>query len=134
MRCRVIFPSDRYALAELPGNRAPAFYQHRYLRLMVTANALPEGLSIADLKKGTSQKVDWLPRGPKMNPVWSPDGSKIAYAGREGVDDAYSPENLELFVADFSKRSTRSLTHKTDYCLMAYVLGDCADVGFELCP
>ena len=80
---------------------------------------------------GKSRKLDWLPPGPKSGLRFSPDGSHLAYGGRVGTDDAYSTHNLELFVADFRKRTARSLTDHTDYCLQAFILGDCGEAGFD---
>jgi len=81
VRCRVIFPSDRYALAEMPGARAPNFYQHRYLRVMVTAHALPEGMAIADMKKGTEFTAHVIGendnKGDRIRVYWMRDGAKI---------------------------------------------------------
>ena len=71
-----------------------------------------------------------LPDGPKCSPRWSPDGKRIAYAGRLGTDDTYSVDNLELWVCDAIKGKPKSLTKKTDYCLLAVALSDTAEVAF----
>jgi dipeptidyl aminopeptidase/acylaminoacyl peptidase len=43
----------------------------------------------------------------------------------------YSVENLELYVCDPDKGNPRSLTGKTDYCLMAPALSDAAEISFD---
>lgn len=72
-----------------------------------------------------------LPKGPKDQPAWSPDGRLIAYAGRESVDGMYDTENVELWVCDPVKGNARCLTGKEDYCLMAHAISDTADVAFN---
>ncbi len=71
-----------------------------------------------------------MPEGPKGNVAWSPDGRFLAYAGRIGLDDSYSTENLELFVCDPVKGSPRSLTGSEDYCMMAVSIGDTSEAEF----
>ncbi|NNF44637.1 MAG: S9 family peptidase [Phycisphaerales bacterium] len=83
-----------------------------------------------DLKSGKLTPIPNLPRGPKNEPRYSPDGKQIAYAGREGEDDIYSTENLELWVCDAKRGKARSLTGKTDYCLMAVTLTDTSEASF----
>ncbi len=57
IRARVLHGSDKFVLAELPGGRAPAFYPHWYLRVMVRDQDLPEGVSVSSLTKGTELAV-----------------------------------------------------------------------------
>lgn len=71
-----------------------------------------------------------LPEGPKGSVAWSPDGMLLAYAGRIGMDDSYSTENLELFICDPVKGEARSLTGEEDYCLMAVSIGDTSEAEF----
>jgi hypothetical protein len=81
VRCRVLFPSDRYALAEMPNVRAPSFYQHRTLRVMVTPSALPDGVTIDGLKKGvefTAQVVgEDDHKGDRVRVYWIADNTQI---------------------------------------------------------
>lgn len=84
-----------------------------------------------------------LPIGPKSAVTWSPDGKRLAWAGRKGRDGAYSTENLELWtstVPDGSAKARartnalaepRSLTHNHDLCLLAPTLSDTAESSFE---
>jgi len=83
-----------------------------------------------DAATGRIVPIPNLPEGPKACPKWSPDGSRIAYAGRKGEDDIYSVENLELWVCDPVKGNARSLTRKTDHCLLAVAISDTAEVAF----
>jgi len=71
-----------------------------------------------------------LPEGPKGSIAWSPDGKFLAYAGRIGMDDSYSTENLELFICDPVKGEARSLTGREDYCLMAVSISDTSEAEF----
>ena len=84
-----------------------------------------------NVKSGKFARIPNLPEGPKHAPRWSPDGKRIAYAGRTGEDDAYSVENLELFVCDAVKGKAKSLTGREDYCLLACALSDAAEIEFE---
>jgi dipeptidyl aminopeptidase/acylaminoacyl peptidase len=83
-----------------------------------------------DLPSGKIVKIPGLPVGAKTGVVWSPDGSLVAFAGREGVDGSYGTENLELWACDPFKGGGRSLTAKSDYCTMAATLSDSGDAAF----
>jgi dipeptidyl aminopeptidase/acylaminoacyl peptidase len=85
---------------------------------------------VLDVQSGKSRKVANLPRGPKDSARWSPDGRLVAYAGRVGPDGTYSTENLELWVCDPKTGDARSLTAKTDYCLMAPPMADTSEIAF----
>ena len=86
---------------------------------------------LVDVASGKSRKLDWFPPGPKSGLTFNRDGSMLAYGGRIGTDDAYSTNNLELFVADIKKKTTRSLSEKTDYCMQAFILSDSGEAGFD---
>jgi len=88
-------------------------------------------LVLLDVKSGRANTLDWLPHGPKDTVTWSPDGTWLAWSGREGTDSTYSTENLELWICNPRKKgSARCLSGKTDFCLMAATLGDTAEVSF----
>ncbi len=78
-----------------------------------------------------ASRVAGLPKGPKSCPRWSPDGLRIAYAGKVGDSAMYGGRNVDLFVHDFAARSTRCLTKGTDLCLMAATLSDSGEPGFD---
>jgi acylaminoacyl-peptidase len=107
-------------------------------RLAITTNTDPkamvrpwkEGIIILDLKTGKTKPVPNLPDGPKTAVRWSPNGKRLAYAGRLGTDSIYSVDNLELFVCDPAKGNPRSLTRREDYCLMAVAMTDTSEVVF----
>ncbi|MHC5024116.1 MAG: S9 family peptidase [Planctomycetota bacterium] len=79
---------------------------------------------------GRVRPIPNLPAGPKDAVRWSPNGKWIAYAGRVGEDPTYSTENLELWVCDPRTGRARSLTARTDYCLMAICATDSAEMIF----
>ena len=110
--------------------------------LAVTANCHPraawnpgEGelfvIGLGARGKHRVSRVAGLPRGPKAAPRWSPDGLRIAFAGRAGTDGMYDTKNVELFVHDFAAGKTRCPTSGSDLCLMAATLSDSGDPGFE---
>jgi hypothetical protein len=96
VRCRVIFPSDRYALAEMPASPAPSFYQHRYLRLMVNQKDLPDGLKVADLKKGfefTTQIIgENDDRGDRIRVYWINGGPILPLAAKAKPERMATPK------------------------------------------
>lgn len=81
--------------------------------------------------QGIPMRLKGLPEGPKSNPRWSPDGMRIAYAGRAGTDDAYSTRNMELWCYDLRTQRAKSLTARADYCLQAATLTDSAEASFD---
>ncbi len=87
-------------------------------------------LLLLDIASGKTRKVPNLPKGPKEALRFSPDGKLVAYAGRVGSDGSYSTENLELWVCDPQTGDAKSLTAKTDYCLMATPMADTSEVAF----
>jgi dipeptidyl aminopeptidase/acylaminoacyl peptidase len=124
-------------------------------RLAITSNRAPDAifkpwrseLLIHDLDAETTTPVPNLPIGPKTAVCWSPDGERLAWAGRTGRDGVYSTENLELWSCGAPRREgskkrgrqagvgrsdARSLTHGHDICLAVGTLSDCADAGLDL--
>lgn len=85
---------------------------------------------ILNAKSGKSQTIPNMPKGPKAEVRWSPDGKKIAYAGREGGDSEYSTENLHLYICDAVKGNAVCLTGKEDYCLLSISLSDTSEAVF----
>jgi len=116
--------------------------------LVITANVEREPLLagwadrlfLCELPRSGGPRVRELrgaPDGPKTSVLWSPDGRRLAWAGREDrVDGLYSTENLGLWIADIVRTGTpalgkvRCVTDGTDFCLMAATLSDCADAAF----
>jgi len=107
-------------------------------RLAITANSTRNSLVkpwnddifLVDASSGRAVKVPNLPSGPKSHVTFSPDGSRLAYAGREGDDGAYSTENLGLFVCDAKRGGATDVLARTDYCLLAATLSDAAEALF----
>ncbi|MCA9727535.1 MAG: PD40 domain-containing protein, partial [Candidatus Eisenbacteria bacterium] len=83
-----------------------------------------------DVRNGRTVEVKGLPEGPKANVDWSPDGKLLAYAGRLGQDEMYSPDNAHLWVVDPRGGRPRNLTRNTDHCLMATCISDAGDPAF----
>ena len=111
-----------------PDSRRLAISTNRDRKAMI--RAWRSEILVLDLETGRIREVPGLPDGPKDVVRWSPDGKLIAYAGREGTDDTYSTENLELYVCEPGRGRARSLTGKTDFCLMAVALTDTAEASF----
>ena len=88
-------------------------------------------LLLLDVDSGKLSPVPNLPKGPKAWPTWSPNGRYIAYAGRVGTDWTYGTDNLELWVCDARHGRAKCLSEKTDWCLMASVLSDTSEAGFD---
>ena len=80
---------------------------------------------------GTITPLPNLHEGPKDKPHWSPDGKWIAFGSRIGKDGTYSVENFELWICDPKTGKSRSLTGKSDYCLMAGAISDTGDPKFD---
>jgi len=89
-------------------------------------------IEILDLDRGTLEPIADLPIGPKSAVAWSPDGTRLAWAGRRGRDGAYSTENLELWCCRATGAArARSLTHGEDLCLGATTLSDAMEASFD---
>ncbi|MFO0829571.1 MAG: S9 family peptidase [Phycisphaerales bacterium] len=115
-------------------------------RIAITTNRAKDALLkpwkteivLLELASGSVAPLDGLPIGPKLAITWSPDGSRLAWAGRAGRDGPYSSENLELWTMRLprsgQKRGSRpsgarSLTHASDLCLLASTLGDSGETA-----
>ena len=82
------------------------------------------------VRSGKVTQLPGLPEGPKAEVHWSPDGRWLAYAGRLGRDEMYSPENAHLWVVDANGGKPRNLSGRTDFCVMATCLSDTAEPAF----
>jgi dipeptidyl aminopeptidase/acylaminoacyl peptidase len=99
--------------------------KHAYARDWTTE------LLLVDAHNGRVRAVPGMPSGPKLCPTFSPDGKRVAWAGVIDEDGSRGEENVELFVTDLAKGGARSLTGRTDHCLLAPTLGDCAEISFH---
>jgi dipeptidyl aminopeptidase/acylaminoacyl peptidase len=111
-----------------PDSRTIALATMRGARAMFDSNT---ELLLLNVKTGKTRSLPGVPDGPKTNPVYSPCGTYLAWAGRAGTDGAYSTENLELYVCHAKTGKSKSLSGKTDFCLLAAALGDSSEVSFE---
>jgi len=108
-------------------------------QLAITTNRDPqaavrpwkEEIVCLEIATGRITKVPHLPEGPKTHVLWSPDGRRLAYAGRAGRDGIYSTENLELLVCDPVRGHAKSLTGKEDHCLLSVAVPDVAEAIFS---
>jgi len=111
-----------------PDSRTIALNTMRGKRAMFDSNT---ELLLLNVKTGKTRVLPGIPDGPKTGIAYSTCGAYLAWAGREGADGWYSTENLELYVCDAAKGKAKSLSGKTDYCLLAATLGDSSEVSFE---
>lgn len=129
---RVIYNKDTLGFFDFdfsPDSKYIALTSNRDPKAMVKPWATE--LLRLNVATGSVTRIPNVPQGTKSAVRWSPDGRLIAWAGREGVDDTYSTENLHLYVCDARTGRTRNLTGKEDYCLLAAALSDTADAAFE---
>lgn len=82
-----------------------------------------------DVRSGKARRIPDVPAGSKQCPVWSADGSAIAFAGQQGRQ-LWGSQNLNVFVHDVQSGQTRNLTGDDDYCLGAVTLSDTAEASF----
>jgi acylaminoacyl-peptidase len=107
-------------------------------QLAVTANTSRDALLKpwkvdlfrVDVKSGRATKVPNLEPGEKTAVAWSPDGKRIALAGREGKE-IWDVRNIRLYVCDPEAGNATDLTGHADYCLIAKTLSDSAEVTFD---
>jgi len=108
------------------------------LSLAVTANRDPQAmlkpwrteLLRVHARTGRAAKIAGAGTGAKTAVRVSPDGTRIAWAGRDDEEGTYSTENIGLFVLEIAARTTRCITAATDDCLMSVGLTDAAEAVF----
>jgi len=130
-QARAVFTKDR--LGDFSWDFAPDSH-----RLVIAANLHKKAMTRPqetrlyrlDLRSGKLSEIPGLPPGPKESVRWSPSGELIAWAGREGRSFSYDTANLELWTCDPLKGNARSLTDRTDYCLLAVSVSDSAEATF----
>ncbi|MCH2135785.1 MAG: S9 family peptidase [Phycisphaerales bacterium] len=111
-----------------PDSRTIALTTQTSKRALFDSNT---SLLLLNVRTGKTKALPGLPEGPKTDVCFSPCGKWLAWAGRAGTDGTYSTENLELFVGSASTGGAKSLSGKSDYCLMAATLGDSSEVSFS---
>ena len=121
-------PLGDFSFAWSPDGREVAVTSNRHRRAFFE----PWHTSIyrVDVRSKKVREFRGLPPGPKTGITWSPDGKTLAYASREGTDDVYGTENLELWTYDIDRAKARSLTGGTDYCLLSIALTDTSAAVF----
>ncbi len=87
-------------------------------------------LFIIPAEGGEAQRVP-TPLGPKQHPSFSPDGTRLAYIGREGRGDWWKNSGLWVVPVDGSEEA-RDLTAEADFNVAASTLNDIG--GSKLMP
>jgi dipeptidyl aminopeptidase/acylaminoacyl peptidase len=118
-----------FTFAWSPDSRTLAVTTNRSRRAYI--DHWRDEIILLDVRTKKIRDVPNLPEGPKTAIAWSPDGSTLAYAGREGHDSVYSTNNLHLYVCDPKTGNVRNLLAKTDYCMLAVTLSDTSEAAFS---
>jgi len=80
---------------------------------------------------GSATELTAVPKGSKGNPLWSPCGKFISYAGDDNEEDRWSAKNTRIFLVDASTGATKDLMgHQKEYDLSANTLSDTAEASF----
>ncbi len=79
---------------------------------------------------GQAWKLEGLPRGEKSAVRWSPDGTKLAYAGDVDESDPWGTRNTKVYVVPAEGGVSKDLTGHSDYDLGATTLSDTKEAGF----
>ena len=74
--------------------------------------------------EGQAWMLEGLPKGPKGNLSWSPDGKFIAYLGDDHEDNPWGVYNSKLFTVPAAGGAAKCLSRDDDYCLTVGVLAD----------
>ncbi|MCO5296364.1 MAG: S9 family peptidase [Fimbriimonadaceae bacterium] len=77
--------------------------------------------------KGQAWMLEGLPKGEKGSVRWSPDGTRIAYAGDVDENDPWGVRNTKLYVVDAKGGDPTCLTAGDDFCLSASTISDTRD-------
>lgn len=128
---RLVYAKDRmgfFSYSWSPDGRRLALTTNRHRQSYVK-----EWLTDLAVLDVASRKLTTLeaPAGPKSAVAWSPDGSHIAWAGKQDEDGTGAGRNTHLWVCDAAGGSVRCLTERSDHCLVAPTLGDTAEVAFD---
>ena len=81
---------------------------------------------------GQAWQLEGLPKGPKAQLAWSPDGKHIAYLGHADDTDPWGVRNYRLWIVPAKGGRPVCLTEKDDYCLGAGTLSDTKESGEAL--
>ncbi|MCH8273753.1 MAG: S9 family peptidase [Armatimonadetes bacterium] len=83
-----------------------------------------------NVKSAKIKEIPNQPDGTRESVLWSPDGKRLAYVGREGREDIWGAKNDHLFVCDARTGRPKSLTGGEDYCVAAVTLSDTREAVF----
>lgn len=76
---------------------------------------------------GMAKTLSGPPNGEKVEPRWSPDGTKIAYLGGDNPGDHRNVANTRLFVCEIASGKTDCVTKSLDLDLATPTLSDTAE-------
>ncbi len=84
--------------------------------------------------EGQAWKLEGLPTGSKGPVRWSPDGTRLAYAGDVDEEDPWGTRNTKVYVCDASARddsvNVRNLTGHQAFDMSVGTLSDTKESGF----
>lgn len=129
---RLLYDKDRLGWLSFdwsPNSKEIAVLTNTHRRALVhpTASTLVR-IQVTNRKV---RPVKGVPPGIKDGVAWSPDGTRLAFAGTPGTRDAWGAENIELMTVDLKSGTLKRLTKKTDTCLQAHAISDVAEVSFN---
>ena len=88
-----------------------------------------DALFRVDAASGRVKRIAGLPEGWKSAARYSPDGSRLLFAGRAGRE-TWGVRNTLLFSCQLDGSDLQDLTGHTDFCLSSTVLSDTAEASF----
>ncbi|MEI7985920.1 MAG: S9 family peptidase [Armatimonadota bacterium] len=80
--------------------------------------------------QGNETMVPGLPKGNKESVRWAPDGTWLAFAGNDSIDDPWGALNTRLYKVRPDGSGFASLTPDTDYDLGVSTLSDTKESGY----
>ncbi len=111
---------DEYAPHWSPNGKEVVFCSNRTVDPDLDPDAID--LFVLPAEGGDLRKIE-TPLGPKQSPVFSPDGKRIVYYGREGRGQWWKNTSLWVVPAD-GTGAARDLTEKFDFDVSGWTVND----------